>query len=1496
MNAAGAARRLRRVFRPAPPGPSRAEKLRRIAARLAILSQRTDLRERALAALRQFGRTRSLRRISDIGLVAAEIFDADAGHAGRIDRYCRELTQAGTSVRSRVISAPRFAFVRGCLAFYTHDFKRAVQEFEQHAQREQTSRGAVAGLMIANWLRQSGFLQPAVIAALARNPAPAPDAKKSGRILLVVDGQPNGLGAIAERYCGSNEIVFVATLSQMAQELPRPPKQALAATADFWTSARGRDLRRRFDVDCFALADALARENSHLRGLAVTMADLARGRALPAWFLTATVADLVKRERFQRILVVTAWPLLFAAITQAATAGVFAPAPEAVWTARPRLEKGRFSFWPAQASVEAVWHARNTARLGVGGHCWSVAPPHQVEADTAVIGLRIGDENALQEARARLGNVLAQRPAIVFAQGDPRLLQRLRRPAARGLRLLRVYPAEMFAPPANAASWRLAAQAAGLARLRPRLLGERPERTALCEILLAGVVGCAAEIGMLAATVAWLDDALPADCIGFAGTNGAGSIWLAGFSEHLARLARTALEARARAAIDVPVAHDAGQSARASLAAKPHEAVKEPAKAEVREPSGSGAAGEQPERVASEVTAQLGEPAEGPNAIAQAEAPASPDAAEAATSATPPAFTSVAIAAKLADSEASRAIASLSFVPVRLEAAAAEPAVAESWRPVVMAQARRTPVERAAWCFHLYQKDRYADRAAAIVIALCRRGAVADITRFEALLPALFEDAVFDLRRMREYAHGLLDWKPQSALARNGASFAFVRAVAALYRHDFIVAEKEFAAYAQLQSGSPACICASNIANWLDIVPYVDPAYRKLLLVPASRPDMSNYANKNVLVLSEGTPAEIDATLAGAPLSAKFTIVLRYLHDEAAQPLAGRRYLFPDRYLWYRSEGKSVHTRLESICGAAGRRILALTPRLRTAPWSVRTYLIDAYVYDFVALNRFQSELASRSYDEVLIVTRRYSLFKTARALALRFLWPSHVNIGWLARPSMWKPPYFVYWPSRRDVANFLRGNFRAKRQRSKSRTAARALGPLPDPAVFADGERPAVLAWAVGDANYEQALHQVAAAVLTRRPLIVMAMGDTDDNVAAIEAVLSPLAQRSGHTFCIVRHAALMEAGRKHYPLLLKAVKQAVRSTIRRRWFGWRDADGVMAAVTRHDLADAFAGSPQIAAMAAGFDWLDQLLALRKPAYVISSPGRSAFPASVTEHLASSGVLTCDVHLYFLADQARQLKTPHDIIATVDSQVARFVSEYWGVDQSRIALIGYLWGERPPQGDVVPPPAANEPQGASQSVLYATQPSPIKISDAVLLAALTALADFPGVQLIVKPHPREGADAVARYHQLIGLHAPGRASVMPKEAPIGPMLDEADVVLTRTSNVGLQAAQRLKPLVRAVMHDKFLPNAFLEVPYAWNAQSDAALIEGLKAMLGNAAARARLRQQQLDYLTLNPSLGDGRGAERLIAFLESRIDASGPGSAIGGNVGDLAAPSARKQ
>lgn len=193
--------------------------------------------------------------------------------------------------------------------------------------------------------------------------------------------------------------------------------------------------------------------------------------------------------------------------------------------------------------------------------------------------------------------------------------------------------------------------------------------------------------------------------------------------------------------------------------------------------------------------------------------------------------------------------------------------------------------------------------------------------------------------------------------------------------------------------------------------------------------------------------------------------------------------------------------------------------------------------------------------------------------------------------------------------------------------------------------------------------------------------------------------------------------------------------------------------------------------------------------------------------------------------------------------------------------------------------------------VLYATQPSPIEIMDAMLLAALTALNEFPGARLLIKPHPRENNEAVARYQQLIDAHAPGRASIVPKEAPIGPMLDAADVVLTRTSNVGLQAAQRLKPLVRAVMHDQFLPKAYLEVPYAWNAQTDAGLIEGLRALLGSEVARANLRQQQMDYMTLNPSLSDGRGAERLIALLESRMDQGGHD----GGSGTEAAPPVRR-
>ena len=1352
-------RRLRRASRPL----SRAELLRRRSARIEALARKEAYKDRALAVLHEFARNRGLRRTGDPAQILGALFERDAGRIARIAHYTRTLEQMGLTPRSAMLAPESLAFVRGCLAFHRHEFGSAAAAFAHYARNFPDTRAAAAARDVARWLDAAGFTSPAVLRALSDDRA----GKRHGSTLVVAQGAGRMLSETMGRLGDKPDVLLLVAAADVALQ-SLPARRRILLDGAFWQSAEGAALLREFGGLNDEFWRRAATPRNHFAEIHGTLSTLAASRALPAAFLVAKVAALVRRQVFSRIVVVTAWPALYEAIVEAAKTSWGTPVPEAAWIARPRLAAGSFSYWPASQTVENAFQALRSHRFAVGRKRWCVMPAilDGAGADVAIVAVSGADSALVPEISSLVRDLLRRAPVLILGQLAPDLLAQLQDSLA-GLQEDRphraqLYPAAIFEAPNGVvldANFTVAARAA--LQQACAWHGRTQTTRALCEVLLARGIGAAPEVAMLAATAAWLDAALRGRKLVVMELRGERTVWLAGVAEFLA-----------------------GR----------------------REP--------------------------------------------------------VAIPAKKG-AEASRSDATASPAPQAL----LEPNLLPRWeRQSEPAAAHRDPRERAAFAAELAGRGKQSRRAEALLIALHRRHGLERVPQIESLLPALFDDNAFDLvamTRLAAQARG-------ARLPRADPAFGFVRGTLALWTHDFARAENEMSAFAAHSPNSQSGVAARDIADWLAAVPYSDPVYANMLRSSESIPDMRRYRGKKLLVITEATDTDAAAVLSKLPDGVNATIVYRFVHDQTATPPRGQAFRFPGRYLWYEDHGKALHKHLERICEAATDRINAASKRFRQIPWSLRTFLIDRFLYDYVALATFAEEFAKGDFDAALIVTRRYSFYQTAREIARARLPARRIAVAWIARPSLKSAPYFVYWPSKALLkALLLRKTVKHKADKRLGRPLAAPLPTIKMPPVRGTA-RPAVVVWSLGDKNYEIAVERLIKTILPRRPVILMAMGDTDGNVARLQAALAPAVRSSGNAVQILRYDSLLRDGRRRHSGLLATARDAVAKTVARSWFR-APADPLLAAVTRFDLAAAFVPSPHIAAMASALDWLDSMLAAVKPAYAVSAPGRNPFPAAVCEYLAAKGIESADLHLFFLADSARQMQPPQRYIGVIDSEMAKFVENHWKVPPEHILRVGYVWDDSAHNLDAASPEAAES--NRQTLIVYATQPSPAEILVPFFSAVLDALAQLPEALLIVKPHPREEPSAVNTYAAIAKQRGlANRVEVVPRGDAMSALLDRATLVVTRTSNVGLEAAQRLKPVVRGVIYDQFLPTAFLEVPYALNALTEADLIAKIQCLAEKPSARAALRAQQKAYFAANPSLIDGRGLERLVAFLEKTL------------------------
>lgn len=744
---------------------------------------------------------------------------------------------------------------------------------------------------------------------------------------------------------------------------------------------------------------------------------------------------------------------------------------------------------------------------------------------------------------------------------------------------------------------------------------------------------------------------------------------------------------------------------------------------------------------------------------------------------------------------------------------------------------------------------------------------------FECLpaLPELFDRVAFNQPAIRRLlSRTETSFRGKVPVNRD---FAFVRGAMALSAQDFSAAQDEFSVCARRFPETASGLASAVLIDLLDRQPLTDPDYAVIARGGDVGVDFRRFAGKRILVVSDAPLETVDAVLAQLPANATSKAFVRHSFEPERVAPNGHEYDLPDAFVWYGKEGKAIHARLKHLADAMARGIARRATRLSAVGQALSLLLCDTCAYDYRLVRRVAAALHGERWDAVLVASANFRLFQIVRDLAAPVVGRDQV-VSISDRPLSLSPqPSLPFWPSARSARTAA---VRMPRHRTGDTRLGRRFGPggtALGPRKAGRGLRSALMVWSVTDDNYIAACCNVIEEALSRRPVTLLISNDESPLLAKLEERLSAIAARARHGIRIFRCAPLLALGRQDpmFVFRLHATAQETTADLLRE----SSLDPADAAFVRHHLLPAATQSDALRGIAAAMGWLDNVIARAPPAYVLTAPGRLPLLAAVAERCQADGIDATDVHLYFVADWARQLRPPHRFVAVVDSHTEQLLGQTWKIDPSCVVRVGFLWMS-PGRGTAPSrrlPDAAAGLAGKSKIIVFATQPSPVDLTRRFTEPFLAMVSGDDDIGVLIKPHRGELPAAVDYYKRAVRRFRLGdRVAVLEKGEKFAALLDVADLVVTRFSNGGLEAAARYKPVVRGIFIDTFMPAWWLEAEYAVNSRSPQDMARDIRDLLYDEKRKQALRAKQERFFAANPALVDPSGARRLIDFVEARL------------------------
>lgn len=729
-------------------------------------------------------------------------------------------------------------------------------------------------------------------------------------------------------------------------------------------------------------------------------------------------------------------------------------------------------------------------------------------------------------------------------------------------------------------------------------------------------------------------------------------------------------------------------------------------------------------------------------------------------------------------------------------------------------------------------------------------------------LPASFEAAAFGDWEIPHAAARLNDSRVTRALlAASGQDFDLVRGTLALRRGELALARAHLERYRDRGCDTAGAIVADMLVARLDMLPFDEGDLRTMARMqePSARP---TEAQGPVLVVGDGATEAILPKLGFLGAGQAATILTLHSTGKPPDDTPLRRHLSPPVFIWHAPEGRAAHAALDALASDIARHLCENVPALAGMNDAVRFVILDLHVYKWLLLENLETLLARESFGRIAVVTRSPLFFQLVKAVAGRLRPEAEAFPVWDGLPPLIANPLRTLWPAISKRAARILTRVRGAAIPFVAE-AARAPFTLPETAT---GSAPAVIGWLARDRNYMTGLERVLTATLAERPVILFLDVDDDEKVSRLEAHVASLGLPPGRYFIVLRYSAFLDRAKQDLERLGLAIGTAT--------LGYANGLGgetraLARDLCRIELPTTLADYAHLRVVALVGEAVDRILATTKPAYAILDSARGATFAAIAERLARQDIPSMDVHTYLVGNHARQVAPPTRYVGVIDDQQEALVVETWGVPREDILRIGYIWRDRGENAEPSPPPPS---QAARKTILICTQPGDPDMVERFFSRVLEAIARDDRIDGLLKPHPAEPASTLAAYEKAIAAAGlSGRVACLPASVPVSGLFDRADLVITRTSNVGIESALKLRPTIRYIEFDRYDPGVVSDVVYAANVLSAAELAQTIEALLYSETARAAHCALQLNYMRENPAQARADGADRLVRFLEQQ-------------------------